>query len=305
MQIFTTVDKLCDKYPNITVALGTFDGVHLGHQKIIGKAVTLAKAINGTSVVFTFSNHPLSIVAPERCPSQIITNEYKAELLRSLGVDILINIPFTSTLLKYSPSEFIHLLQTNLKPKHVVVGPNYSFGYKCVGNPELLAKAGQKENFEVEVHPAVYLDGDLISSTLIRKFIAEGNVAESARLLGRSFRLKGEVVTGDQRGRMLGFPTANLNIPDNFAVPNNGVYAVRTYFNHSIYNSIANIGINPTFKGINRHIEVHLLDFDDNLYGKTIEVEFLEKIRPEKTFSNVHELVKQIKSDIEVAFKYY
>ncbi len=305
MQVFSTVDKLCDQYPNITVALGTFDGVHIGHQKIIGRAVALAKAIQGTSVVFTFSNHPLSIVDPQRCPAQLISNEYKAELMQELGVDVLLNIPFTFELLKYSAAEFIHLLKMNLTPKHIVIGPNYSFGYKCAGNPALLAEAGLKENFEVEVHPAVLMDGDIVSSTLIRKFIAEGNVSAGARLLGRNFRIKGQVITGDQRGRILGFPTANLALPDKFAVPNNGVYAVKTYYDHHVYPSIANIGINPTFNGTNRHIEVHLLNFSGDLYHQFIEIEFLEKLRSEKTFPGVHELIEQIKTDIQAAQSYY
>lgn len=305
MQIFTTVNKLCDQYSNIAVALGTFDGIHIGHQAVIGKAVSLARSTGGTSVVFTFSNHPLSIIAPERCPSKIVTNEYKAELLEQLGVDILLNIPFTPELLKYSPEQFIDLLQTNLQPRHIIVGPNYSFGYKSLGNPDLLAKAGAQKNFAVEVQPAVYLDDLLVSSTLIRQYIAAGKVAESARLLGRPFKLQGKVISGNQRGRLLGFPTANLNLPEKFAIPDNGVYAVRTHYRSSIYPSIANIGTNPTFQDANRHIEVHLLEFTGDLYSQMIGVEFLHKIRPEQTFSNVKELIKQINLDIEAARQYY
>lgn len=304
MQIFTTVTKLCDKYSNIAVALGTFDGIHIGHQAVIGKAVALAGQSGGTSVVFTFSNHPLSIIAPERCPDRIIGNGDKARLLKRLGVDILLNIPFTPELLKYSPEQFINLLQTNLQPKHIVVGPNYSFGYKSLGNPDLLTRAGREKNFAVEVQPAIYLDGLLVSSTLIRQLIAGGKVEESARLLGRPFKLRGEVINGNQRGRLLGFPTANLNLPEKYAIPDNGVYAVRTHYCSSMYHSVANIGINPTFQGIERHIEVHLLDFDGDLYGQMIEVEFLHKIRSEQSFSSVDQLVEQIKLDIEVARQY-
>ncbi|MEG6585496.1 bifunctional riboflavin kinase/FAD synthetase [Dendrosporobacter sp. 1207_IL3150] len=305
MQIYSTVAKLCDKHSNIAIALGTFDGIHIGHQKIIGRAVELAKNCGGTSVVFTFSNHPLSIVDPTRCPIQLVTNEYKAELMLDLGVDILMNIPFTAELLKMSPTDFIELLRSNLNPTNIVVGPNYSFGFRSAGTPNLLAQAGNAHHFNVEVHPAVYLDGNIVSSTLIRQHISEGNVSEAARLLGRNFKLKGEVVTGDKRGRTLGFPTANINIPDGFAVPDNGVYAVSTSFDTMTYNSIANIGTNPTFKGNNRHIEVHLLDFDGNLYGKSITVEFLAKIRDEKTFSGANDLIKQISQDIATARNYY
>lgn len=305
MQTVTTINNSGDKYLNATVVLGTFDGVHLGHQAIIGKAVQLAKEHGGTSIVFTFSNHPLSIIAPERCPERLITNEYKAELLHQLGVDVLFNIPFTPQLLKLSPEQFIELLQTLFQPRHIVVGPNYSFGYKGTGNPDLLIQAGRHKNFSVEVHPAVYLDGSLISSTLIRQLIAAGKVAESGRLLGRSFKLQGTVVTGNQRGRLLGFPTANLDLPEKFAVPGNGVYAVRTYYRNTAYDSIANIGTNPTFQEISRHIEVHLLGFSGDLYGQRIEVEFLNKIRDEQAFSGIDELIRQIQADIKIAEQYY
>jgi len=305
MEIFTEIIRLCDKYSNITVALGTFDGVHVGHQKIIGRAVELAKSIAGTSVVFTFSNHPLSIIDPARCPLQLITNEHKAELMQELGVDVLFNIPFTPDFLKLSPTDFITLLRANLQPKHIVVGPNYSFGYRGAGTPEFLRTAGEVSHFEVEVHPAVCINGNIVSSTVIRHLITEGNVAEASRLLGQPFKLKGIVISGDKRGRTLGFPTANLQIPEGFAVPNNGVYAVYVYIENRQYNGIVNIGTNPTFKGATRHIEAHVLNFAHDLYDKYIEIAFLNRIRGEKTFSSAEDLKSQICQDIHSAYKYY
>jgi len=167
MEVLNQLTTLKDQYPRITVALGTFDGVHIGHQKVISRSVESAKQLNGTSVVFTFSNHPLSIIAPERCPLQIITQDDKVELIEKLGVDILLNIPFTAEFLKLSASQFIRLLLDQLNPKHILIGPNYFFGYKRCGTPKLLQKSGLQYGFTTEINPTVYVDDVMVSSTLI------------------------------------------------------------------------------------------------------------------------------------------
>ena len=226
MEIVKKIIALNEKYPKITIALGTFDGIHMGHQKIISRAVDLAKQINGTSVVFTFSNHPLSVVAPQRCPLQLVTQDDKAELISELGVDILLTIPFTADFLQLSPASFIDLVLKNLSPKHIVIGPNYYFGYKGTGTPEILQISGRQYGFNVEVHPTVYVNNTIVSSTLIRQMITDGNVAQAAQFLGRPVTINGIVIHGAKRGRELGYPTINMEISNQFVMPADGVYAV-------------------------------------------------------------------------------
>lgn len=301
MQIFSTITNLTDTYKNIVVALGTFDGVHIGHQNIIKTAIALAKKINGTSVVFTFSNHPLGIVCPEKCPLRIVENSYKEKLMEELGVDVLMNIPFTKEFLKLTPLEFLELLKNNLAPKYIVVGPNYSFGYGGQGKPSLLLTMEDKFGFKAEVSQAICIDNKIASSTRIRKLIAKGNIAETNKLLGKYFSIQSKVILGDQRGRVLGFPTANLTIPSGRAIPPNGVYAVYVIIKNKVYQAIANIGTNPTFNGLDRHIEVHIFDFDQDIYNELIEVAFVEKIRNEQHFDGANSLIKQINCDIATA----
>lgn len=301
MQIFSTISDLTKTYPNIVVALGTFDGVHIGHQNIIKQAIDLAKSINGTSVVFSFSNHPLGIIAPARCPLRIADNEYKAQMLEELGVDVLINIAFTPDFLKLSPNEFLELLKENLDPKYIVVGPNYSFGYGGKGNPEFLVRKGNEFGFISEIRPAVCVGNKIASSTRIRRLIALGEIEEANYLLGKRFKITGTVGHGDQRGRSLGFPTANFEIELGRAIPNNGVYAVYAYVHNRQFTAIANIGTNPTFNGEKRHIEIHIFDFDQDIYNEKITIEFIKKIRNQQVFPSAEALVAQIKLDVKAA----
>jgi len=301
MQIFSTITNLTKEYPNIVVALGTFDGVHLGHQNIIKQAIRLAKSIHGTSVVFTFSNHPLGVISPKKCPLQISDNICKETAMRDLGVDILMNIPFTKELVTVTPLKFLELLQENLAPKYVVVGPNYTFGYKGEGNPKLLLKRSQDFGFISEIHPVVHLNNQIISSTKIRHLLLEGHLEAANMLMGRPFRLCSKVVHGDERGRLLGFPTANLAIENHRVMLPNGIYVVHVFFREKTYRGIANIGTNPTFDGVKRHIEVHILEFKQDIYDQLITIEFVQKIRDEEKFSSVDQLVKQIKLDIKQA----
>ncbi|MDD4600942.1 MAG: bifunctional riboflavin kinase/FAD synthetase [Negativicutes bacterium] len=305
MEIYTTILDLTKRFPKTAIVLGTFDGVHLGHQKIISRAIELAKAMEGTCVVFTFSNHPLSVVAPERCPQRIATPDDKAEVLESLGVDVLLNIQFTHDFARLSPEEFLRQLAENLNPKYVVVGPNYSFGYKSAGTPELLKEAEQRFGFKAEIMEAFDIEGTIVSSTLIRQLITAGKVADAAKILGRPFKLEGQVIKGEQRGRTLGYPTANIAILPDFVVPVDGVYAVKVHTPCNIYTGIANIGTNPTFNGRKRQIEVYLFNYTGDLYDKTIGVEFFEYIRGEKKFSTSEHLVDQIRQDIQVSQEYF
>lgn len=305
MEIVKKIVSLNERYSGITIALGTFDGIHIGHQKIISRAVDLAKQINGTSVVFTFSNHPLSVVAPERCPLQLVSQDDKAELIRELGVDVLLNIPFTPDFLRLSPESFIDLVLKNLSPKHIVIGPNYYFGYKCTGTPELLQNAGVQHGFNVEVHPTVYVNDTIVSSTLIRQMIIDGHVDQAAQFLGRPVTISGMVIHGAKRGREMGYPTVNMEFSNQFVLPADGVYAVSLTIENTQYNGIASIGNNPTFNGTHRRLEVHILQYSGNLYGQAVTVSFLKHIRGQITFANAEELKLQISQDIKAAQLYY
>lgn len=305
MQIVSNVRNLSEIYPGITIALGTFDGIHVGHQKIISRAVSLAKEINGTSVVFTFSNHPLSVVAPERCPQQLVSQDQKSELIQDLGVDVLLTIPFTADFLTLSAVEFINLMLENLRPKNIVVGPNYFFGYKRSGTPELLRTVGNMHGFGVEVHPIVYVNDRIVSSTLIRQMIAKGYVDQVIPLLGRPVSITGIVIHGAKRGRKLGYPTINLALDTQLVIPADGVYAVSLMIGNIKYSGIANIGTNPTFNETDRRLEVHILDFVGNLYGEAVTVSFLKHLRGQMTFSSSEELKLQIFQDIKFAQGYY
>lgn len=304
MESFDKIAKLTFQYKNIVIALGTFDGLHKGHQSVISRAVDIARASDGTSVVFTFSNHPLSMLDPLRCPPQLISQEEKEALLADMGVDVFVAIPFNQEFLALSPQKFIELLLTAFAPQHIVVGPNYSFGNKGEGTPELLAEAGRRHGFAVDIQPAVYVDQQLVSSTLIRQMIAQGQVGEAARLLGRPFALTGKVIDGDKRGRTIGFPTANIELEPAFAIPANGVYAVQVWLKGKRYNGVANVGTNPTFHGEEQRLEVHLLDFSGDLYGQVLCTQFVAWLRGEAVFNGIEELKNQIDRDIQAALPY-
>ena len=306
MKLFTEIVDIKKDSQDIVVALGTFDGLHIGHQQIIGEAVKWAVRHNGTSVVFTFSNHPLSLIAPHASPKLIYSNISKVRLIEEMGVDLLFNIPFTPQLLQLTPEEFIDLLHRNLKPRQIIVGPNYSFGFKGKGTPEMLEQEGSRFGFTVKVPSAVTKDGMVVSSTVIRQLLSEGHVKMASELLGRQYALYDmKVVTGERRGRSLGFPTANIEIPSSLIVPSDGVYAVKVRYKSVFYIGVANIGSNPTFETISRRIEVHLLDFSEDIYGQTIDILFFDKLRNEIRFDSLEELQVQISKDVKSAAAYF
>ena len=305
MEIYSSIPNLSEKATQTVIALGTFDGIHLGHKAIINKAIAEAKRLKGLSVVLTFSNHPLSVLSPQNSPLTITNQLEKEKIISSLGVDILINMPFTEEFLKITPYDFIKIITSFLKPQKIVIGPNYSFGYKGAGNPEMLKKLGLEFDFTAEVFSPILYDDRIVSSTLIRNLITEGNVERANILLDRFFKIVGTVTHGDKRGKQIGFPTANINIVEGLVMPMNGVYATKVKYDNTVYNAVTNIGVNPTFKGNNRRIEVHILDFDKNIYGQEIEVEFIGKIRSEKKFSGADELIKQIKKDLITAEQFF
>ena len=303
MQVYHKLKDFTQKYPRISVALGMFDGVHIGHQSIIRRAVELARKVHGTSAVFTFSNHPLSVLSPEHMPLQIGTEALKEQQACELGVDLFVCIPFTRDFAQRTPEEFLALLRDDFAPRYVVTGPNYTFGQKGRGTHRQLLREGADYGFHAEICPAVLRGGRPVSSTRIRALIADGNLDEANDFLGHPFRLVERVIHGDRRGRTIGFPTANLPIQPQAAMLPNGAYAVRVQAGGRWYGGMANIGDNPTFAGCNRRVEVHIEGFSGDLYDRVIVVDFLAKLRDEQKFSNVDQLVRQLKKDLMNAEK--
>ena len=284
------------------VAVGTFDGVHIGHQVLISRAVSLAREADVPCVVFTFQNHPLSVLAPQRVPSFLSSSEERRRVFASLGVDFVIEEPFTKELASLSAEGFLSRLVETLAPRTVVVGENFSFGAGGRGTPEFLASQGKNMGFHVEKVPLLSHAGETVSSTRIRVLLSAGDVLLAGELLGRPFSITGVVVHGDERGRTLGFPTANLLPPKGEACPANGAYAVRVVLGSGEEKiGVANVGSNPTFDGNERRVEAHLLDFSGDLYGQDITVRFVERLRAEKKFPSPEALVGQIRRDEQKA----
>ncbi|NTW04660.1 MAG: bifunctional riboflavin kinase/FAD synthetase [Peptococcaceae bacterium] len=290
-----------NQFKDIVVALGNFDGVHVGHQRLISSLVTEAKNINGTSVVFTFQPHPLQVLLGE-APMILISQQTKEDIFREMGVDVLLLIPFTEKFAHLSPEKFIEkILVDGLDVKSIFVGYNYTFGRNGSGTAKTLENEGSRYGFKVNIIQPVAVTDIPVSSTLIRNLLNKGEVDEAARYLGGNFFIEGQVREGEKRGRQLGFPTANIMIREGFMAPANGIYAVKVQSDGEIYSGVANLGIKPTFcqKKTTPILEVHLLDFKGDLYGKTIKVYFIKKIREEKKFSSVDKLIVEIKSDVE------
>jgi len=290
---------LKNKHKNIVIGLGNFDGVHIGHQRLIAEMVDMAREINGTPAVFTFHPHPLAVLHPENCPPHLLSQGAKQNMMAGLGVEVLLLVPFNLDFARILPEDFIRqVLHEDLAVQGVVVGYNYTFGSGGRGTAEMLENHAAVFGYRVKVVPQVTLDGQPVSSTLIRRLLLAGRVTEAARFLGYNPFVEGTVVAGERRGSALGFPTANLEIDDGLLVPANGVYSAKVWVDGEVYLGVANIGVKPTFRNQRRNIEVHLLDFFQDLYGKNIKVAFTCRLREEKRFHSVTDLVKQIESDI-------
>lgn len=301
MEIFETLDSITEIEPT-AVALGNFDGVHLGHQELIRRAVERAQAEGLKSAVFTFSNHPRDLLPKEKKVKNILAKGDKERIIESLGVDYLFNIPFTREIMTMAPSAFVEkLLLERFKMEAAFCGFNYHFGYKAQGNPEILRKMGGEKGFDVTEMPAYKIKGEIVSSSLIRTLIASGQVEKCETYMGRNYYIGGEVVVGNRLGKKLGFPTSNLVIDPSMVTPPNGVYVTYCNYNGVRYPSVTNVGIKPTIGHYNKNVETHIFNFDKELYGKQITVEFLKKTRDEVKFDSVRELSEQIVRDCREA----
>ncbi|HEN21006.1 MAG TPA: bifunctional riboflavin kinase/FAD synthetase [Desulfobacteraceae bacterium] len=292
---------------NAVVTIGNFDGVHRGHLALFEKVKHIAKTIGGQSVVITFDPHPVKIMRPQSGPPPLITpTVQKLRLINEAGIDNTVCIPFTKQFAEISARDFVRkILLEKIGMKEAVVGYDYTFGHNREGNIQLLREMGAELGFGVNVVEPVIRGNIIISSTNIRNLVQEGSLSEAKDLLGRDYQICGTVISGKNRGgRLLGFPTANLQIVDELT-PRIGVYAVRVLIDDKIYNGLTNIGYDPTFGTGPFSVETHLLDFSQNLVGKTVRINFIERLRDERPFQSAEELVEQISKDIIRARKIF
>lgn len=302
MRVIRHLPRVPAPLRRVVLTLGNFDGVHRGHQAIIAQARARAAALNGQVVALTFHPHPLAVLAPERASPMIQSLHDRLATLRTAGVDVAVAQRFTRAFAAYEPRAFVErFLLPSLELVHVVVGYNVTFGRGRSGTAETLAALGAELGFDVEAVGPVQAGDEAVSSSAIRRAIAEGNVARAELLLGRSYRLRGRVVTGEQRGRTLGFPTANLHVPPRVVVPAHGVYAVRVQIGTRAVPAVMNVGIRPTFGELRRTIEAHLLDWTGDLYGRWLDVDFVARLRNEQRFDGVEALKAAIVADVAAA----
>jgi riboflavin kinase/FMN adenylyltransferase len=302
MELIEHIDNIKKPYKNAVVTIGNFDGVHIGHQALFHEVIEKADALGGTSIVMTFEPHPVRVLKQNNHPPLITLYEQKVELIASTGIDVLICVPFTREFANISAREFVEdILITRIGVKAIVVGEDYTFGKNREGNLELLQTYAENFGFEIIVADWIQMSNglaDRISSTMTRKFVMAGKMAEAQKLLGRYYQIRGVVTAGRNRGgKLLGFPTANIILHDELC-PKTGIYAVTVECGNKKYKGVANIGYSPTFGDQEFGVEVHILDFSDDIYGRKIRVNFIQRIRDEKKFSNISELSDQIKKDI-------
>jgi riboflavin kinase/FMN adenylyltransferase len=280
------------------LTIGVFDGVHLGHKYLISRLKELALKEGLASGVVTFRQHPEEVMSKTKLP--FLTDlEQRIDLLKGEGVDAVIPLSFTTELAKLSAREFISLLQKNLRMRGLVVGPDFALGRNREGDTKVLRQLGEETGFSVTIVSPVKIDGEVVSSTAIRQALAKGDMQRVQRLAGRPFRLQGRVVPGAGRGVKLGFPTANLEIEPEQALPPDGVYVSQTHLDNQSYPSLTNIGRRPTFDSKERTVEVYLLDYDGDLYRRELKIDILERLRGEKKFDTPEELKKQMAQDVE------
>ena len=303
MEILRSIPELERLRGPLFLAIGVFDGVHRGHQAVISTSADHAAASNGTPVVVTFDPHPEKVLRPQAAPHLLSATEHKIALIRALGVEHLLIITFDKQFAATEPEDFVRKLVIHSKPlREICVGHEWSFGKNRRGNLDLLEKLGAKFNFDVVGIPPVKINGAVVSSTAIRQAIEKGDWAKAAEMLGREYTILGTVTRGDNLGKKIGFPTANLSAHSE-QFPPNGVYVAEARIDGELYRGVINLGIRPTVSSgkSERVLEIHLFDFNRDIYGHDIEVRFLKFLRSEKKFQDLDTLVQQIRQDVEQA----
>jgi len=297
-------DALTPQDGGAAITVGTFDGVHLGHRELIAHAIGAARSLSGTSVLVTWDRHPLQTLRPGAEPKVLTTPERKAELIEATGIDTLVVLPFDEAFSKWSPERFVTDVLVRLGARSVVVGEGWRFGHKAAGTNELLQKMGAEHGFQADALALAEVNGMPVSSTRVRRAIAEGDMITARTLLTRPFDVDGTVLRGDRRGTDLGFPTANLRLDRSIAHPPRGVYAGRAVTEGDIaYTAAINVGVNPQFGGdpdtTPWRVEAYLLDYGGDLYDRRLRVELHERLRDELKFESVDALVEQMAKDVD------
>ena len=301
MQYFNSLEDV--QLEDVWLTIGSFDGVHKGHQEIIRELIAGAQNSGVPAVVLTFFPHPAAILRGQNYPYYLSSPEEKARFLASLGVDVMITHPFNRDVADLPARNFIRNLYHHMRIRHLQVGHDFAMGKNRDGNYAVLKNIGQELGYTIGQTPPVVVDGNLISSSRIRFLLGVGQIEEVTNMLGRHYTLQGLVEMGDQRGRMLGFPTANLSIWAERIIPTAGVYACRAMVRGKTWGAVTNIGVRPTFetRPVPPRVETHLLDFDEDIYGETVHLEFISRLRAERKFPSIDELVTQIREDVAQA----
>lgn len=301
MKIIRGSKNIKDEIKNPVLTLGNFDGVHIGHREIFRQVVEKAKEIGGTSIVYTFEPHPLRVVSPAKTPPLLTTFKKKMQLIAESGIDITVCADFTKRFAEQHPRDFAKdTLVGGIGVKEVFVGYDYTFGKGREGTITYLKKMGDEFGFKVTVIDAIMIDDQIVSSSLLRDTIEEGNLEKAKKLLGRHYSIEGKVVDGFKRGSMIGFPTANIDTAYDL-IPHTGVYASKALIEGEFFAGVVNVGFNPTFHRDKLSVEIHIFDFNKDIYGKEIEIFFIKMLRNEIEFGSAEELKKQIEKDISIA----
>lgn len=304
MIIINSLNEI-EHFDKSIVTIGKFDGIHKGHELLIEKTVNYSKQEKLTSIVFTFKNSPISYFS-NIITREIITEDEKMNKLKSLGVDVVIDIPFNKDMADISAENFVkEILINKLGVKKLIIGHDFAFAKNREGTPPVLKILGKKYNFDVQVIDPVIINNVRVSSTHVKDLIYAGRVDEIKSYLGRNYTIEGTVIHARKLGRTIGFPTANIKLEKNLIIPKRGIYATKVYIDDKVYIGATNIGYNPTVNGEKMSVETNILKFDQDIYGKTIKLEFLERIRDEKKFNDLNELKIQLKMDTNYIYKKY
>ena len=303
MNILHSISELTQLRRPLFLAIGVFDGVHLGHQAVISTSARHAHSTDGTPVAVTFDPHPAKVLRPHEAPHLLTATKHKIALIRTLGVAHLLVVEFSRQFAATAPEEFVSQLVAHAQPlREICVGHEWSFGKNRTGNLDLLKKLGARFNFHVVGIPPVMVDGEVVSSTAIRQAVETGDFKKAARMLGRDYTILGTVVHGQAVGNKIGYPTANLSAHSE-QFPPNGVYFAEGWIEGVQHHGVVNVGFRPTVSRgqPERTLEIHLLDFDEDIYGQDMEVRFLQYLRPEQKFDSVDALARQIDADVKQA----
>lgn len=306
MEVINSLNEIANFNYKSSIAIGTFDGLHKGHQVLINKLINKSKFKKHKSIVYTFANHPREITDKNNFPKRIISTDDKIKLFKKMGIDILLLPEFDKFHRNIHAEDFVKsILIDKLNMKNIIIGFDFRFGKNAEGTIELLQNLSYKYNFDIDIVEPIKINNTIVSSTLVRQFILEGQIEKANNFLGWNYFIRGKVIKGKQLGTKFGFPTANILVDTGLCLPKSGVYITKTYVDDKTYFSVTNIGVTPTFQEKKYSIETYILNFNENIYNNEIKVEFYERIRNELKFDTIELLYEQIACDINYTKKYF